>query len=44
MITEAVSNRAGSGTAEELHRTILVTQAMMFSKVMTTDQWPESIK
>ncbi len=37
--TLAVSNYAGSVTAEELHRAILVTQAMRFSKVCSTDQW-----
>lgn len=37
--TLAVSNDAGSVTAEELHRAILVTQAMRFSKVMPTQQW-----
>jgi len=37
--TLAISNPAGSVTAEELHRAILVTQAMRFSKVMTTQQW-----
>ena len=37
--TLAVSNSAGSVTAEELHRAILVTQAMRFSKVITTQQW-----
>jgi len=42
--TLAISNNAGSVTAEELHRAILVTQAMRFSKVMTTDQWMESLK
>lgn len=34
-----ISNYAGTVTAEELHRAILVTQAMRFSKVMTTDEW-----
>lgn len=34
-----VSNAAGSIKAEEIHRAILVTQAMRFSKVMTLDQW-----
>ena len=34
-----VSNAAGSVTAEELHRAILVTQQMRFSKVMTTAEW-----
>jgi nicotinamidase-related amidase len=37
--TLAVSNSAGSVTAQELHRAILVTQAMRFSKVMTTNGW-----
>jgi nicotinamidase-related amidase len=34
-----VSNSAGSVTAEELHRAILVTQQMRFSDVLTADQW-----
>jgi nicotinamidase-related amidase len=34
-----VSNSAGSITAEELHRAILVTQQMRFSDVLTADQW-----
>jgi nicotinamidase-related amidase len=42
--TLPVSNKAGSVTAEELHRAILVTQAMRFSRVMTTDQWIESLR
>jgi nicotinamidase-related amidase len=42
--TLPVSNKVGSVKAEELHRAILVTQAMMYSKVMTTDQWIESLK
>lgn len=37
--TLAISNDAGSVTAEELHRAILVTQAMRFSKVVATDDW-----
>ncbi len=37
--TLAFSNLAGSVTAEELHRAVLVTQAMRFSKVMTTKDW-----
>lgn len=41
--TLAVSNDAGSVTAEELHRAILVTQAMRFSKVISTRQWVESL-
>jgi nicotinamidase-related amidase len=34
-----IANSAGKVGAEELHRAILVTQAMLFSKVMTTEQW-----
>jgi len=34
-----VSNSAGKITAEELHKAILVTQAMRFSKVISTDEW-----
>jgi nicotinamidase-related amidase len=37
--TLACSNYAGTVTAEELHRAILVTQAMRFSRVMTTGEW-----
>ncbi len=41
--TLGMQNYAGSVTAEELHRTVLVTQAMRFSQVMTTAQWMESL-
>lgn len=34
-----VSNSAGSVTAEELHRAILVTQQMRFAEVLTVEQW-----
>lgn len=37
--TLAVSNNAGSVTAEELHRASLVTQAMRFSRVLKTEEW-----
>jgi nicotinamidase-related amidase len=37
--TLAISNYAGRVTAEELHKAILVTQAMKFSKVVTTEEW-----
>jgi nicotinamidase-related amidase len=40
--TLAIANAAGSVTAEELHRAILVTQAMRFAKVMTAAQWMEN--
>ncbi len=36
-------NEAGAVTAEELHRAILVTQQMLFSKVMTTADWLQAI-
>lgn len=39
-----ISNSAGEISAEELHKAILVTQAMRFSKVMTTDEWIGKIK
>lgn len=41
--TLQISNYAGTVTAEELHRAILVTQAMRFSKVMTTEEWVNSL-
>lgn len=37
--TLPVSNYAGTVTAEELHTAILVTQAMRFAKVLTTEEW-----
>jgi nicotinamidase-related amidase len=37
--TLAIKNNAGSVTDEELHRAILVTQAMRFSKIMKTSDW-----
>lgn len=39
-----ISNYAGSVTAEELHRSILVTQAMRFSKVLTAEEWIHSVE
>ena len=41
--TLSIANAAGSVTAEELHRAILVTQAMRFSKVMTGADWMENL-
>ena len=41
--TLQISNYAGTITAEELHRAILVTQAMRFSKVLTTEEWIKSL-
>ena len=37
--TLAFQNSAGSVSAEELQRAILVTQQIRFSEVLTTDQW-----
>ena len=34
-----ISNSAGEISAEELHKAILITQAMRFSKVMSTEEW-----
>ena len=34
-----ISNSAGAVTAEELHRAILVTQAMRFSRVLSAEEW-----
>ncbi|KLU63819.1 streptothricin hydrolase [Desulfosporosinus acididurans] len=34
-----IMNYAGKVTGEELHRSILVTQAMRFSRVISTDEW-----
>lgn len=41
--TLQISNYAGTVSAEELHRAILVTQAMRFSKVLSTEEWIESL-
>ena len=41
--TLTITNAAGSVTAEELHRAILVTQTMRFAKVQTTAQWLENL-
>ena len=34
-----ISNSAGKISAEELHKAILITQAMRFSEVMSTKEW-----
>lgn len=39
-----VANYAGKITAKELHNAILVTQAMRFSKVISTDDWIKGLK
>jgi nicotinamidase-related amidase len=41
--TLAISNAAGAVTGEELHRAILVTQQMRFSRVLTTEAWLEAV-
>lgn len=41
--TLQVSNYAGTIGAEELHKAILITQAMRFSKVLTTEQWSKEL-
>ncbi len=38
-----MSNSAGNISAEELHKAILVTQAMRFSKVMSADEWIKTV-
>ena len=34
-----ISNQAGSVSAADLHRAILVTQQQKFARVMSTDEW-----
>jgi nicotinamidase-related amidase len=41
--TLAIKNSAGEVTAEELHRAILVTQQMRFSKVLNTQDWIKNL-
>lgn len=41
--TLGIANAAGAVTAEELHRAILVTQAMRFSNVMNSQTWLEGL-
>ncbi len=38
-----VANSAGEISAEDLHKAILVTQAMKFSKVISTDEWIKKV-
>jgi nicotinamidase-related amidase len=42
--TLAISTYAGSVTAEELHRAILVAQSMRFSTVMTESDWEKRLE
>ncbi len=39
-----ISNSAGEISAPELHKAILVTQAMRFSKVISTKEWINDLK
>jgi len=41
--TLSITNAAGSVSAEDLHRAILVTQQMRFSRVMTTEEWIKEV-
>jgi nicotinamidase-related amidase len=41
--TLAFTNEAGSASAEELHRSTLVAQQILFAKVMTTDAWLKEV-
>lgn len=41
--TLAIKNSAGEVTAQELHRAILVTQQMRFSKVLDTADWVKEL-
>lgn len=41
--TLAVSNYAGNITAQELHQAVLITQAMRFSRVLSTEEWIREI-
>ena len=38
-----IANYAGTIAAAELHKAILITQAMRFSKVMSTEDWINEI-
>jgi len=42
--TMGIENGAGKVSAQELHNAILVTQASVFSKVLTTKEWIESLE
>jgi nicotinamidase-related amidase len=41
--TLAIKNTAGEVSDEELHRAILVTQQMRFSRVMKTADWMKEL-
>jgi nicotinamidase-related amidase len=37
--TLSVTNAAGTITASDLHKAVLITQQMLFSRVLSTDEW-----
>ncbi len=37
--TLSVTNAAGTITAGDLHKAVLITQQMLFSRVLSTDEW-----
>jgi nicotinamidase-related amidase len=37
--TLSVTNAAGTISDRDLHRAILITQQMRFSRILTTDEW-----
>lgn len=39
-----IANYAGKITAEDLHKAVIITQAMRFAKVLTTDEWIKDCK
>jgi nicotinamidase-related amidase len=41
--TLAVQNSAGAISAPDLHRAVMVTQAMRFARVMVTDDWIKTL-
>ncbi|MBP2046448.1 cysteine hydrolase family protein [Methanobacterium aggregans] len=41
--TLSISNYAGEVSDEDLHKATLVTQAMRFSRVLTTEEWVENL-
>ncbi len=41
--TLGITNNAGTISGADLHRAVLVTQAMRFSQVMTTSEWIQSL-
>jgi nicotinamidase-related amidase len=41
--TLSVTNAAGTISAIDLHRAILVTQQMRFSRILSTDEWIQKL-